>query len=435
MVLLREAVTVVVRDLPGTHRELTGLGAELGLPMPDEDSGSKRERLEACLRALTDDDLLPVAQRLLISARVQVRGPARYGLEDAVWSAGPVIEIPGRVRRELAAALDLGDLVHRHERFERLLKQFWIIDHDPLTTLFGSSTPSLRALIRQHFFRNPEDWSVEKLFEELGAFEATSARFGRFLAGLVDPAILPDTAAQHRIVAAINPVLAGTGSRLEETGERDGYPFFELVRTGPGAPRRLKTLVFATTAKPDMRMVSVLDNDIEILDNGDDTHLVYDRPIGPGGLRWSDLLNWWQETRGTGDEVKDRKALYDRLLDSMPKDGDSPQRAFCRAYYEAFASRAWDVPALLPEVWLHWDHKTVKQRGVRALLNHRMDFLLLLPNGARVIVEVDGPQHYATTKAVDDTVRGDRDLRLRGYDLWRVTTSELSRQPLSSFVG
>jgi hypothetical protein len=33
------------------------------------------------------------------------------------------------------------------------------------------------------------------------------------------------------------------------------------------------------------------------------------------------------------------------------------------------------VPALLPEVWVHWDHKTVRQRGVHALQNLRMDFL------------------------------------------------------------
>lgn len=52
----------------------------------------------------------------------------------------------------------------------------------------------------------------------------------------------------------------------------------------------------------------------------------------------------------------------------------------------------------------------------------------------RVVVEVDGPQHYAGIKAVDNTVRGDRELKLRGYDLWRVITSELRRQPIPTFV-
>ena len=33
------------------------------------------------------------------------------------------------------------------------------------------------------------------------------------------------------------------------------------------------------------------------------------------------------------------------------------------------------LPALLPEVWLHWDPKTVRERGTAALLGHRMDNL------------------------------------------------------------
>ncbi|MFB7225150.1 hypothetical protein [Streptomyces sp. NPDC056227] len=31
-----------------------------------------------------------------------------------------------------------------------------------------------------------------------------------------------------------------------------------------------------------------------------------------------------------------------------------------------------DHPALLPEVWLHWDPKTVEERGPEALLRSRM---------------------------------------------------------------
>ncbi|MDI5969378.1 hypothetical protein POF50_008460 [Streptomyces sp. SL13] len=45
-----------------------------------------------------------------------------------------------------------------------------------------------------------------------------------------------------------------------------------------------------------------------------------------------------------------------------------------------------------------------------------MDFLILLPNGARVVVEIDGHHHYDTDKAFENTVRGDRELKLRGYD-------------------
>ncbi|MFJ4097459.1 hypothetical protein ACIPYS_38345 [Kitasatospora sp. NPDC089913] len=112
----------------------------------------------------------------------------------------------------------------------------------------------------------------------------------------------------------------------------------------------------------------------------------------------------------------------------MPSEDVSPQRDLYRLYHRIYGARAWTLPALLPEVWLHWDHKTVQQRSVEALLNHRMDFLLLLPGGHRAVLEVDGRHHYATAKAYEDTVRGDRDLKLRGYEVYRFSSTELSNR-------
>ena len=86
--------------------------------------------------------------------------------------------------------------------------------------------------------------------------------------------------------------------------------------------------------------------------------------------------------------------------------------------------------ALLPEVWVHWDPRTVRQRGDTAFVTHRMDFLMLLPDQRRVVLEVDGQQHYAvegksTPDAHARTMQGDRDLRLKGYEVYRFGASEL----------
>ena len=90
------------------------------------------------------------------------------------------------------------------------------------------------------------------------------------------------------------------------------------------------------------------------------------------------------------------------------------------------------LPALLPEVWLHWDPKTVRERGIKAMLGFRMDFLLLLPHGQRVVLEVDGSHHYASPdgKRPDparyaDGMRGDRELKLAGYEVFRFGATEL----------
>jgi very-short-patch-repair endonuclease len=63
-------------------------------------------------------------------------------------------------------------------------------------------------------------------------------------------------------------------------------------------------------------------------------------------------------------------------------------------------------------------------RGPDALLRHRMDFLLLLPRGERIVLEVDGETHYAANGRPDprqyaDGVRADRELKLAGYEVFR----------------
>ena len=61
----------------------------------------------------------------------------------------------------------------------------------------------------------------------------------------------------------------------------------------------------------------------------------------------------------------------------------------------------------------------------------RMDFLLLLPGGHRVVLEVDGMTHYTNESRQPDpyryaeNVRGDRELKLSGYEVFRFGAVEL----------
>ncbi len=60
-----------------------------------------------------------------------------------------------------------------------------------------------------------------------------------------------------------------------------------------------------------------------------------------------------------------------------------------------------------------------------------MDFLLLLPQGVRVVIEVDGKHHYADASGTADVqryarmVRADRELKLAGYEVFRFGAAEL----------
>lgn len=73
--------------------------------------------------------------------------------------------------------------------------------------------------------------------------------------------------------------------------------------------------------------------------------------------------------------------------------------------------------------------RELRSRGDDRRFNvQRMDFLLLLPHGVRVVVEIDGQQHYSTSaeesakpspEEYARTVRADRNLRLAGYEVYR----------------
>jgi hypothetical protein len=115
---------------------------------------------------------------------------------------------------------------------------------------------------------------------------------------------------------------------------------------------------------------------------------------------------------------------------------DNPvEKLLLRTYYERYGGESkFTAPALLPQVYLHFDPLTRKQRAVVGvpdrLGRERMDFLLLLPNHVRIVIEVDGKQHYAdgdtaSPRLYSEMVAEDRALRLRGYEVFRFGGYEL----------
>lgn len=434
---LRRLVGEVLVRLGGlTHATLNPAFEQLGMPAVPPDAGTKHERIDQSFRQIPDAELPQVTRRILEQSLVPLSPSLRFRLEDALWEEDAPPEIPKKARRELARALDLSELAQHHDRFLQLLDRFWITEEWGLSLddllLNGMRPVTLRDRIERHVFRNPGDWSAEDLFENLGMFEAGDARFARFLEALVSADVLLDEQLQETTVSTINGHLRAAGVELRRTGSDGGYPLFTVVSMRLHPNRRPKNIIFGCLTKPDIRFHSSVDNDIEIVGGRPGDTLVYDREVPAAGLRWRDLHSWWQDTSKITSETEARADLYQRLLKSLPANSPGQKNLFT-AYHTALPP-SLDFPALLPEVWLHWDHKTVEERGPDALLRSRMDFLLLLPHGQRVVLEVDGVQHYTRDRGrTPDTAKyaemvfADRDLKLRGYEVFRFGHDELKR--------
>ena len=392
--------TVEGRLQPFRRVDLPTACDEIRLPdAPDDKDLTKRQYLISRLERLTDqDDVRAVATEFV----------NRYPL--------------GSSGNDKTYDLELGRL--------------FVVNSSPMPFLYEDRN-SLHWQIRQHVVRNTEDWSVVELFQQLGAFQCSSERFRRLIERLAGPEARPDVASQRSFVKDANSVLIAHGFRLVETGELDGYPAFSFVRPGDRSYGRPKNIIFASSSKPDLRFRDAVDNDIEIVTHADDV-FVYDDPI-TDGLLWRDLQSWWARRENIVDAECAKRTLYLRLLDSLPA-SSPPQRFLFRAFYKHHKERVPSLPALIPEVWLHYDPRTIRERGRDALLRQRMDFLMLLPAGVRIVLEVDGQQHYSlrerpAPQRYAKLVSADRELKLCGYEVYRFGAAELDGEIGERLVG
>ncbi|HSH59866.1 MAG TPA: hypothetical protein VK988_09555 [Acidimicrobiales bacterium] len=189
----------------------------------------------------------------------------------------------------------------------------------------------------------------------------------------------------------------------------------------------VKNLVFSSTRKPDLVLRDALSNDLGLINK--DEALLFDGGIPEDGLSWRQLVTALLPAEAADDLRKASLHLYHRLVECLTS---TPECNLFRAYAERYGRLGFDQPALIPQVWLHYDPKAAWQRdGDGPLDRQRMDFLLLLAHRRRVVLEVDGVQHYSdeagrpSPAKYAEMVRADRDLRLAGYEVYRFGGAEL----------
>ncbi|XXX72069.1 hypothetical protein WMF30_30925 [Sorangium sp. So ce134] len=395
-------------------------------------------------------------------------------VEDALWwiEDGGTQRLSEVTRGELADAFD-GRVFSQRESFDAFVKRLsGLVALGPaFSNCFVYSTDGRlcrgEGAFGAYFSAEPmyELSSHREALGKAGVFAWPDRRVLKLLEALVEPKLRVGEE-QQEWVKLINKYIAVDGFRLEEVDRISGHPFYRALSTTSRAVRgRPKNLIFASYQrgfKPILGLSDALDNDIVVLQN-EDTCIIYDEPIPDEGLTWDRLVAWWAATQGVQDGDAARKSLGDRLRKAL---GSKAEEVLFAGYFRNMKDRLGSaLPALLPQVYVHYDPRTrVERSGDRGFLVQRMDFLLLLPGRIRAVIEIDGKQHYSEGRPLTEydlvtpnqkrdrqavgvrailpspelyaeTVRADRELRLRGYEVYRFGGHELSRADGEVLVG
>jgi hypothetical protein len=403
---------------PMSHAELNVTPMRVaGLVVPAGEGLSKRQRIDLALEGLTERQLANFALKF-----AQERGDII--LDEAARKVLEADDPPlSRITRRDVARVFGDNLAGEHDTLP-LVEKYFVLSSPIEMFAIGARSRSLRDQIERHVDRNPGDWSVEFLFGEIGAFDCSRARFAALLEETVHP-LSRSGDEQLRIVAELNKVLTRDGYHLVPEGEESGYPIFAFRPVVRGVAGRAKNLIFASRGpKPEIGFADAINNDIVVL-SGEESCLIYDRSIGSKGLLWSDLVAWWSGLVPGGNAA----GLGARLQQSLSSDGE---KNLFGTYFKKYRSTLGEgLPALLPQVYLHYDPAVVKTLRHRLPLpRQRMDFLLLLPGRQRIVIEVDGKHHFSedgkpSLKVYADMVSADRELRLAGYEVYRFGANEL----------
>lgn len=432
---LRGALMPVLTE--GSWKKIEDDHCKIGLPWRSdlEPGWGKPKYVERVLGDLPDEEVVELARRTL--ERLDDR--CLIEVENALlWiDTGGIARISEVTRLSLASALDgwrlhpgetPGEVLNRFARATTASRQFEYAAGGGLVEverdIFGfllsgrSNAPTFTQS------------SCLTLLDAYGFREWPDARLCQLLEFTVHPTVRRGHE-QVSLAAVLNAALAADRIELFASEVLSGQPVFKVRPVTAGVAGRPKNLIFSSTGpKPELGFLDAVNNDIVILRHAEHC-LVYEEPIGDDGLSWAKLVDWWAARAGLDPKkASTRTQLGERLSKSLASE---PERRFFKAYFKLLRPRLGDaLPALLPQVYLHYDPMTLRElreRGAgRRFEVQRMDFLLLLAHGARIIVEIDGQQHYSTgtqTSAKPSpeeyarTARSDRNLRLAGYEVYR----------------
>lgn len=327
-------------------------------------------------------------------------------------------------RRKIVNELLANHNINGDIEMMKFLSMIWDLEKMPSKdTRYGDAYKD----IYQHLIRN-EDYDERYLLEErLDLFNCPDIIFVKFLETIVSPDIRDDIQEQYILVDVINNYIQHDSYKLEHVRNDSGCPVFQVTHL-KGNKKVIQQLFFASNGyKHRLIFKDATTNEIVTSRNADKV-LCYKETIPSHGLLWKDLVQWYKNEINSVNLKDAEKNLIERLEQSM----NDPEKLMFQTYLEFGKKHLGNrIPAYIPQPYLKYDPYTSKERnGIKDLERERMDFLLLLPHGIRILTEIDGKQHYskdngeASPMLYAQMVKEDREDKLMGYEIFRFGGAE-----------
>ncbi|CAD0225971.1 DUF559 domain-containing protein [Planktothrix agardhii] len=101
------------------------------------------------------------------------------------------------------------------------------------------------------------------------------------------------------------------------------------------------------------------------------------------------------------------------------------------------------VPILIPQAWIQWHSSSKdKLKPTHSLKDdiYRIDFVAFW-NNKRFAILIDGESHYSKQESYSKTLKEDRDLRQKGWEIFRISNWDVDNrvndilEELKEFIG
>jgi len=384
--------------------------------LPDETldpNSSKKVYTRSGLVKMSEEEIVELSKRIAREAE-----STSFNKQMEEYFGDSIFEFTYITRRKLAEYFDMCSNFEGKIRLDELLHGIWNMnetckqDED----LFVLDRMTLGEYIIKHVVIDDDISYKDMLLDILQIKYVSDNSIIKFLEKMVNPEVRTGEE-QAQYVKGINEIIGADGFKLVESGKISNELIY-TVQKRQTTNINMKNLIFAPLGKkPDIVIDNAIANDIKIVGDTDNC-LLYNFEINADGLLWSTLVNWWGSIHPSENV---QKGLFNRLLNSLDS---QPEKDFFIQYYTIYQN-ASEYPALIPQVYLHYDPHAKTWRGSNVVYTHqRMDFLMLLPDGIRVVIEIDGKQHYSegdisSPKLYADMMVDTRALQLKGYEVYR----------------